>query len=375
MRPWLRAFAFLGVALVSSLPGPLLAQAPNSLVSLVGALRAEDATASVAEIHDLRQSDSRRLEARRMLPMLDCVEAELREEQLDEAAAAALEVDAQMAFDELRDRSLDLSQGLTDAADAYGRCLEDAPTSPAALRRNLAIYRTRRDALTQLEPLATALSQSLVSTQRANRPRPDGALLRELVEQIGALAEAAAGDAEAHGFVVASHYVDALSLPAMPLRWHARGSFPNLATTLLVGAVGAVSLLASVTIMGPEGPPVPMLASTGYGFVLSGAVATLSALTWDSPSLPLWLSASALTVVSAGLGLYAWRRGDRRRRYLGRGLLIGSGVSLAWLVGGLIHLVHDARVKRMWRRYLEAGLQVTPRVDANSLGLSASGRF
>ena len=95
----------------------------------------------------------------------------------------------------------------------------------------------------------------------------------------------------------------------------------------------------------------------------------MSAYTWRRPSLALWLTAAIATAGTGALGHYALERGDRRRRYLGRGLLAGSGLSACWLIGGLAHLTHEGRVERAWRRYLEGPVQVAPAFDATRRAL------
>jgi len=376
MRARLSVFAGL-VVVFGLLPTSVLAQARDVVAQrrLVGALRSENSELSLMEIEALRQSGARRLEAERLRPILRCVEAELREEALAHVVAdvGALEDDAQA--NALRGPAEGLSHAVIDASDAYRRCLEQGATSLSAIRQSRPSYRARLATLEALQPRTSALAQSLhQSGDRLNQPRQGGALTGELLSSLRALAHAAAVDGP-HGFEVARAYVSALRLPAQPVYWRARTSAPTLLTLGLAEGVLVVSLLGSITILGPEGPPVPLLVSTGYGLFLSSAVASLAGYTWEQPSLPLFLTATALTLGTGALGIYARVRGDRRRRYLGRGLMVGTGLGLFWLVGGLVHVTHDQRVERRWRRYLELPVQFAPMVDASTAGLVATGRF
>jgi len=376
MRSHSSIFAFVALAILA-LPATVLAQPADVIASrrLVLALNAENSASSLVAIEDLRQSSSRRLEAERLLPALVCVEAELREEALGNLAADAVEAEDDIDASALRNLAQGLSYAVIDARDAYDRCIEQGPSSLPGIRSARPTYRERYATLEALEPRTSALAQSLrQSADSPNRPREGGALKTELLTTLRSLARAATSEGP-HGFDVARAYVGALHLPAQPMYWRARTFVPALMTYGLAVGVGAVSLLGSVTILGPEGPPVPMLVSTGFGFLVSGGVAALSAYTWQRPSLPIWLTATVLTAGTGALGIYARVRGDRRRRYLGRGLMIGSGLSVFWLVGGLVHLTHEARLERAWRRYLEGPVQLAPMADQQAAGLMATGRF
>jgi len=76
------------------------------------------------------------LEAERLMPILRCVEAELREEALAHVVAdvGALEDDAQA--NALRGPAEGRSHAVIDASDAYRRCLEQGATSLSAIRQS-----------------------------------------------------------------------------------------------------------------------------------------------------------------------------------------------------------------------------------------------
>jgi len=47
---------------------------------------------------------------------------------------------------------------------------------------------------------------------------------------------------------------------------------------------------------------------------------------------------------------------------------------VCWLIGGLVHLTHEGRVERAWRRYLDRP-EVAPAIDAHTASLALHGTF
>jgi len=337
---------------------------------LVTALRAENAESSLRGIESLRGSTSRTLESSRLLPSLNCVEVELREARLGDidGEIAALADDA--AADRIGRLANALSGNLIDLIDAYDRCLTDGPCALEARDQ----YAARIAEMRRVRPRTRALAASVHPSRAEHRVRMGETLRAQQLATLRKLRQATHDDGP-HGFDLARAYLTPLHLPPQPLHWRARTFVPAIATWGAAAGVGTLSLIGSITILGPEGPGAPLLVSAGFGFLLSGGVAAVSAYTWERPSLAIWLTAAIATTGTGALGLFALMRGDRRRRYLGRGLLAGSGLSVFWLVGGLVHLTHEARVERAWRRYLEGPVRVAPAIDAHTAGLTLHGRF
>ncbi|MEM9075006.1 MAG: hypothetical protein AAGE52_41300, partial [Myxococcota bacterium] len=94
-----------------------------------------------------------------------------------------------------------------------------------------------------------------------------------------------------------------------------------------------------------------------------------SAWTWKRANPASLIAAGILTAGTITGGLFALVRGGRDLRFLGRGLLAGSAVSVLWLIGGALHASYRPRSRRRWYEYL------APEVSHRGGALSVRGQF
>ncbi|MBW2463700.1 MAG: hypothetical protein JRH11_18765 [Deltaproteobacteria bacterium] len=158
-------------------------------------------------------------------------------------------------------------------------------------------------------------------------------------------------------------------LDRMLPRWRFESRMP-LTITLSSGALlGLGSLL--VGFFGQANEDVVAVATAGFGFAGALLLSAPAAGTWRRPSVWLLASASVLTVGLAVAGSLLVALGSDDVVPLGGGVIAGSVVSAAWLVGGYSHLASRNQSRREFLDSVHIG------VSASAAGarVALSGNF
>lgn len=270
------------------------------------------------------------------------LEIELRERlSVDPAGMAALSRETRALANVLRELS----------EDTEPRCMDPAR------RTALAYLLPRADRAAQLT--AEARDSGVVSIELEQVFADERA---EIVAQIEPGPEDAWERAETlwreqHTPVARSH------------EWPARSQAPMIGTGILFVGFGLPSFFSTLTALSGRG--LPSLSAGGWGITFALLPALVAAWTWEEPKQSLLFTSMVLTAVAVGGGVAAVARLDRDGRFFGRGLLIGSAVSVLWQIGGWLHHRYPERSRREWRERV----RVAPAAGRGFGGLSAQGRF
>ncbi len=151
--------------------------------------------------------------------------------------------------------------------------------------------------------------------------------------------------------------------------WPWQSEAPTIGTGVLFLGFGLVSFFSSLTALSGRG--LPALSAGGWGITFSLLPAIAAAWTWEEPKRALLITSMAFTALAAAGGAAAIGRLGRNGRYFGRGLLIGSALSVLWQIGGWIHKRYPERARREWRDRL----RISPTAGRRFGGLVAEGRF
>ncbi len=151
--------------------------------------------------------------------------------------------------------------------------------------------------------------------------------------------------------------------------WPWQSEAPMIGTGVLFLGFGLVSFMSTLTALSGSG--LPSLSAGGWGITFALLPAMAAAWTWEQPKRGLLITSMAFTALAAAGGAAAIGRLNRDGRYFGRGLLIGSGLSVLWQIGGWIHRRYPERARREWRERL----RVSPTAGRRFGGLVAEGRF
>ena len=224
----------------------------------------------------------------------------------------------------------------------------------------------RRLELTYLQPrLDRAAELSAAASSSTPSPELEQVFVDEHRELVAAITPAPSDRWErARSLWAAQHLPE-----ARPREWPARGEAPAIGTAVLIAGFGLVSFASTLTALSGRG--LPSLSAGGWGITFSLIPAFAAAWTWEKPTRALLFASLTLTAIAAGGGVAAIARLGRDGRYFGRGLLIGSAVSVMWQVGGWIHHRYPERAQRGWRERV----RIAPAAGRRFAGLSASGTF
>ncbi|NOY90970.1 MAG: hypothetical protein GXP55_07125 [Deltaproteobacteria bacterium] len=343
-----------------------------ALREIVATARTDEARPPTNAIRDLLTSRAARSFRPEVRGTLACVEALLRDAELQRGAQRTRGSRTTVAR-YLTVRLTEMMQALDELSPAYTRCLDHIEATAANVRVHATTYANRRRALGPWRVEAGSLREE-VREQWHRSPTDEEAWTRLLKRYRRLAREIPSVDVDARKQTTRG-YLASLHFPRTRRHWGARSTLPAQLVGMTAGLAFMGGAIWSLPSAGPEGRPVPHIVIGGFGFMLSAAAAIPAALSWAKPSLALVLTGSALTLATGTLGAFALARGQHRRRYFGAGLLLGSALDLALVIGGIAHLVSDKRTNGIWSRYLRASVRVTPWASPDGAGAMLAGRF
>ncbi|MFT5355562.1 MAG: hypothetical protein ACI9KE_002781 [Polyangiales bacterium] len=255
-----------------------------------------------------------------------------------------------------RERVAPLARYVEQLDQAYTRCATDAP--PGAV-----IDPGRRERLaSQLSDLSYAREQA---TEAAAAPNNlDRVFAAELTRITAALAPGVPGAWEQAQSLHATMPLPGPRPPPPPRR-RTRSYVPVVSTGVLVLGFGLVSLMTSLAGIASEGR-IHRRSAGGWGLTFGLIAALPGALAWGEPRTRTYILAGSLTALSVVTGVALQFSSNTNRRFLGHGLLIGSGVNFLWTVGARLLYGRDPSSRRF---------ALGPWMPRGGAGVSAAGRF